>query len=207
MVRQSLEELTFRQKEILEFISGNIQQKGYPPTLREIGRRHRIASTNAVNGILEALEKKGYIKRKPFLSRGIEITDVIRPDFRLVPVVGRIAAGLPILAVENIETHLAVDKSFLPGGEIFSLKVVGDSMIDAGIFDGDYCLARRQSVAEDGDVVVAVIGEEATVKKYHPTKKYIRLEPANENYEPIIVEKGMPDFYIAGKVIGLMRRM
>ncbi len=207
MVRQLLEELTFRQKEVLEFISATIQQKGYPPTLREIGKRFRIASTNAVNGILEALERKGYIKRRPFLSRGIEITSILKPDFRLVPVVGRIAAGLPILAVENIETHLAVDKSFLPGGEIFSLKVVGDSMKDAGIFDGDYALARRQSIAEPGDIVVAVIGEEATVKKYFPTKKYIRLEPANEEYEPIIVEKGTPDFYIAGKVIGLMRRM
>jgi len=207
MVRQFLEELTFRQKEVLEFISATIQQKGYPPTLREIGKRFRIASTNAVNGILEALEKKGYIKRRPFLSRGIEITSILKPDFRLVPVVGRIAAGLPILAVENIEAHLAVDKSFLPGGEIFSLKVVGDSMKDAGIFDGDYALARRQSIAEPGDVVVAVIGEDATVKKYFPTKKYIRLEPANEDYEPIIVEKGTPDFYIAGKVIGLMRRM
>jgi len=207
MVRQFLEELTFRQKEVIEFISATIQQKGFPPTVREIGKRFRIASTNAVHGILEALEKKGHIRKRPFLSRGIEIISSLRPDFRLVPVVGRIAAGLPILAVENIETHLAVDKSFLPGGDIFSLKVVGESMKEAGIFDGDYVLARRQSMAEPGDIVVAVIGEEATVKKYYPTKKYIRLEPANQDFEAIIVEKGTPDFYIAGKVIGLMRRM
>jgi len=207
MVRQMLEELTFRQKEVLEFISDYIQREGYPPTFREIGKRFKVASTNAVNDILEALERKGYIKRRPYLSRSIEIVGSLKPDFRLVPVLGRIAAGLPILAVENIESHMAVDKSFLPGGDIFSLKVVGDSMKGEGIFDGDYVLARKQSVAVEGDVVVAVIGEEATVKKYFTTKKYVRLEPANEDFEPIIVDKKTPDFYIAGKVIGLMRRM
>ena len=202
-----LEELTFRQKEILNFISQAVQDRGYPPTLREIGRKFKIASTNGVRTILETLEKKGYIKRHPLLSRGIELIQSIRPNFTLIPVVGRIAAGLPILAVENIETHLAVDKTFLPSGEIFSLKVVGDSMRDAGILDGDYVLARRQETAEKGDIVVAVIGEEATVKKYVPLKNMIRLEPENPDYEAIIVDKKAPGFFIAGKVIGLMRKM
>ncbi len=201
------EELTFRQKEILNFISQAIQDKGYPPTLREIGKKFKIASTNGVHTILEALEKKGYIKRHPLLSRGIELIQNLKANFTLVPVVGRIAAGLPILAVENIETHLAVDKTFLPSGEIFSLKVVGESMRDAGILDGDYVLARRQETAEKGDIVVAVIGEEATVKTYVPLKNMIRLEPANPDFEPIIVDKKAPGFFIAGKVMGLMRKM
>lgn len=201
------EELTFRQKEILNFISQAIQEKGYPPTLREIGKKFKIASTNGVHTILEAIERKGYIKRHPHLSRGIEMVQNIKANFTLVPVVGRIAAGLPILAVENIETHLAVDKTFLPSGEIFSLKVVGDSMKDAGILDGDYVLARRQETAEKGDIVVAVIGEEATVKTYLPLKNMIRLEPANPDFEPIIVDKKAPGFFIAGKVMGLMRKM
>lgn len=202
-----VEELTFRQKEILNFISQAIQDKGYPPTLREIGKKFKIASTNGVHTILENLEKKGYIKRQPLLSRGIELVQNIRANFTLIPVLGRIAAGLPILAVENIETHLAVDKTFLPSGEIFSLKVVGESMKDAGILDGDYVLARRQETAEKGDIVVAVIGEEATVKTYVPLKNMIRLEPANPDFEPIIVGRKTPGFFIAGKVMGLMRKM
>ena len=202
-----LEELTFRQKEILNFISQALQDKGYPPTLREIGKKFKIASTNGVHTILENLEKKGYIKRQPLLSRGIELVQNIRANFTLIPVLGRIAAGLPILAVENIETHLAVDKTFLPSGEIFSLKVVGESMKDAGILDGDYVLARRQETAEKGDIVVAVIGEEATVKTYVPLKNMIRLEPANPDFEPIIVDRKTPGFFIAGKVMGLMRKM
>jgi len=202
-----VEELTFRQKEILNFISQAIQDKGYPPTLREIGKKFKIASTNGVHTILENLEKKGYIKRQPLLSRGIELVQNIRANFTLIPVLGRIAAGLPILAVENIETHLAVDKTFLPGGEIFSLKVVGESMKDAGILDGDYVLARRQETAEKGDIVVAVIGEEATVKTYVPLKNMIRLEPANPDFEPTIVDRKTPGFFIAGKVMGLMRKM
>lgn len=124
-----------------------------------------------------------------------------------VPLLGRIAAGLPILAVENIEGSIAVDRSFIPGGDIFSLEVVGDSMKDSGILDGDYVLAKMQPTAEKGEIVVAVIGEEATVKRYFPEKKKIRLEPANPVFEPIIVDKRSPEFRIAGKVIGLLRRM
>lgn len=200
-------ELTRRQKEIFEFIKGMIDNKGFPPTIREIGERFRIASTNGVRDLLKALERKGFIRREPLLSRGIEIVRPAKTNFVAVPLVGRIAAGQPILAVENIENYIAIDKSFLPSGEIFSLKVVGDSMIEAGIHEGDYVMARRQETAEKGDIVVAVIGDEATVKKYFPEKNKIRLEPANPKYGPIVVEKRTPGFYIAGKVIGLLRKM
>jgi repressor LexA len=199
--------LTPRQRNVLDFISETVQKKGFPPTIREIGEKFEITSTNGVRAILSALEKKGHIKRKPLVSRGIELLTQTRSSFVAVPVLGRIAAGLPTLAVENIEGTIAVDRSFLVGGDIFSLKVVGDSMKDSGIFDGDYVLARMQPEAEKGDIVVAVIGEEATVKRYSPEKNRIRLEPANPVFQPILVDKKSPDFRIAGKVIGLLRKM
>ena len=202
-----VKELTTRQRDVLDFITGMIQKKGFPPTIREIGEKFNITSTNGVRAILSALDKKGYIKRKPLVSRGIEVLAQTRPSFVAVPLLGRIAAGLPILAVENIEGTIAVDSSFVTGGDIFSLKVVGDSMKESGIFDGDYVLARMQPSAEKGDIVVAVIGEEATVKRYSPEKNRIRLEPANPVFEPIIVDKKSPDFRIAGTVIGLLRKM
>lgn len=210
-----IKELTERQREVLDFIREMIENKGLPPTIREIGEKFKIASTNGVRAILSALSRKGYIRRKPLVSRGIELIKKAKLQFDFgkggafvaVPLVGRISAGLPLLAVENIEGSIAVDKSFLPGGDVFSLKVVGDSMKDEGIFDGDYVLARAQSTAEKGDIVVAVIGEEATVKTYVPQKNRVKLEPANPNYKPIIVEQKSPNFRIAGKVIGLLRRM
>lgn len=217
MVRQAhhIKELTKRQGQVLDFISEMIENKGSPPTIREIGERFKIASTNGVRAILSALSKKGYIRRKPLVSRGIELLKKAKAGFDhaqrrayvAVPLVGRITAGLPTLAVENIEGSIAVDRTFLPGGDVFSLRVVGDSMKDAGIFDGDYVLARAQSTAEKGDIVVAVIGDEATVKTYIPQKNRVRLEPANPAYQPIIVDPRYSDFRIAGKVIGLLRRM
>jgi repressor LexA len=208
-------ELTNRQKEVLDFICERIENQELPPTIREIGENFKITSTNGVRAILSALSKKGYIRRKPLVSRGIELVKKAKARFDYaqkrayvsVPLVGRIAAGLPTLAVENIEGSIAVDKSFLPGGDVFSLRVVGDSMKDSGIFDGDYVLARAQATAEKGDIVVAVIGEEATVKTYVPQKNRVRLEPANSAYQPIIVDTRYSDFRIAGKVIGLLRRM
>jgi repressor LexA len=200
-------ELTKRQRDVLDFIAEMIGKKGLPPTIREIGNKFKINSTNGVRAILSALTQKGYIRRKPLVSRGIELLTPIKTSFAVVPLLGRIAAGLPILAVENIEGSIAVDSSFLPGGDIFSLQVVGDSMKDSGIFNGDYVLAKMQPAAEKGDIVVAVIGEEATVKRYYPEKNRIRLKPANPLYEPIIVDKKSPDFRIAGKVIGLLRKM
>lgn len=202
-----MKELTERQRDVLDFITDMIQKKGIPPTIREMGERFKITSTNGVRAILSALAKKGYIRRKPLVSRGIELLTQSRTSFVAVPLLGRIAAGLPILAVENIEGNIAVDRSFLPGGDIFSLKVVGDSMKDSGILDGDYVLARMQPSAEKGDIVVAVIGEEATVKKYAPEKNRIKLEPANPRFLPIVVDKKSPEFRIAGKVIGLLRKM
>jgi repressor LexA len=208
-------ELTSRQREVLDFIREMIENKGLPPTIREIGEKFKITSTNGVRVTLSALSKKGYIRRKPLVSRGIELAKKAKASFDYaresayvtVPLVGRVAAGLPTLAVENIEGSVAVDRSFLPGGDVFSLRVEGESMKDSGIFDGDYVLARVQSIAEKGDIVVAVIGEEATVKRYVPQKNRVKLEPANPAFKPIVVNRKSEEFRIAGKVIGLLRRM
>jgi len=201
-----MKELTQRQKEVLDFISEMMEKKGFPPTIREIGQKFKITSTNGVRAILSALSSKGYIRRKPLISRGIELLKAVRPDLVYVPLVGRISAGLPVLAVENIESNIGIDKTLFPGEGIFFLKVVGDSMRDAGILNGDYVLAQQQKTAEKGEIVVAMIGSEATVKRFFPEKNRVRLEPANPEYGPIIVEKKTPDFFIAGKVIGLLRK-
>jgi len=205
-------DLTARQRQIFEFIKKMIREKGRPPSIREIGERFVIRSTNGVRAVLEALERKEYIKRDRYTSRGIELLkeadDMIPSDrFREVQWIGRVAAGSPIWAEQNIEGSFLIDREFVPGEEVFSLKVQGDSMIDAGIFDGDFVLVKKQPMADPGDMVVAQIGDEATVKKFFPEKRRIRLEPANINYGPIIVEKNTPGFAIAGKVIGLLRRM
>lgn len=199
--------LTAKQRRVLDYIADCIQRRGAPPTIREIGKRFRMSSTNSVRDVLDALVKKGYIRRKPLLSRGIELVQDWAGSFVTVPVVGRIAAGLPITAIENLEGNLAVDSSLVSGEGVFSLRVVGDSMKEAGIFDGDMVLVRQQPTAGKGEIVVAVIGEEATVKRYHPEKRRVRLEPANRAYEPIMVDRKTPGFSIAGKVIGLLRKM
>ena len=204
--------LTRRQQEIFDFIAETIRGKGYPPTIREIMDAFGIASTNGVRTTLAALEKKGYIRRRPMLSRGIELTDFVERDvpgtteLREIPLIGRVAAGEPILATENVEGTLAVDRSFVPSDEVFALKVSGESMQDAGIMNGDYVLARQQQTANQGDIVVAVIGEEATVKRYYLDDGGIRLMPENETFEPILVDPTQEDFRIAGKIVGLMRR-
>jgi len=201
------EKLTRRQQQIFDFIRKVIRTTGIPPTMREIGRRFSIRSTNGVREVLAVLEKKGYIRRKAYLSRSIELIDEPSVPYEAIPVVGRVAAGMPLLAVENIDGHFAVDRSFLPSGEVFSLRVTGDSMRDEGISDGDYVLVKKQDSARRGEIVVAVIGEEATVKKFYPERGKVRLEPANPAFGPIIVAKNTPGFFIAGKVVGLMRRM
>lgn len=201
-----MQELTKRQKEVLDFISRTVEENGLPPTIREIGKKFKIKSTNGVRAILSALSRKGYIRRKPLVSRGIELFKSVRANLVSVPLVGRISAGLPVLAVENIEGTIGIDKTLFPGEGIFFLKVNGDSMRDAGILNGDYVLAQQQSIAQKGEIVVALIGDEATVKRYFPEKNKVRLEPANPDYGPIIVEKRTPDFFIAGKVIGLLRK-
>jgi repressor LexA len=201
------EELTARQQQIFEFIREMIRRTGIPPTMREIGKKFAIRSTNGVREVFAVLEKKCHIRRKPYLSRSIELADEPAAVFEPIPLIGRVAAGLPILAVENIDGHLAVDRSFLPSGEVFSLRITGDSMKDEGIRDGDFVLVKKQETARRGEIVVAVIGEEATVKKFYAERGLVRLEPANPAFGPIIVEKNTPGFYIAGKVVGLMRRM
>ena len=205
-------DLTARQREIFEFIKGMIRDKGRPPAIREIGERFGIRSTNGVRAVLEALERKGFIRRDRYTSRGIELlkeVDEVMASgrFREVPLVGRVAAGTPIWAEQNIEGSFMLDRDFVSGEEVFSLKVAGDSMIDAGIYDGDFVLVKRQPTANVGEVVVAQIGDEATVKRFYPEKKRVRLEAANPNYGPIVVEPDAPGFSIAGKVIGLLRKM
>ncbi|MCP4631829.1 MAG: transcriptional repressor LexA [candidate division Zixibacteria bacterium] len=200
-------DLTPRQREVYDFIRDTVRYDGLPPTIREIGAKFGMSSTNAVRDVLNAIERKGYIKRRSGISRGIELVIPVTGDYITVPLVGRIAAGMPITAIENIEGSFAVDKTFVPGEDIFSLRVEGSSMIGAGIYDGDFVLVKRQVTADKGDIVVAVIGDEATVKRFFPERKRVRLEPENPDFGPIIVEKESPGFYIAGKVIGLLRRM
>ncbi|MCP4581381.1 MAG: transcriptional repressor LexA [candidate division Zixibacteria bacterium] len=207
-----MKELTPRQREIFEYIKESVVEMGRPPSLREIGERFKINSTNGVRSVLEALERKGYIRRNRYLSRGIEILKespehLDEDQLRKVPWVGRVAAGQPLWAEQNIEGNFYIDKTFVPGEHIFALKVAGDSMKDAGILDGDYVLVRRQQTAQKGEIVVAQIDDEATVKRFYLDKKRIRLEPENADFGPIIIEKGTPGFAIAGKVIGLMRKM
>lgn len=205
-------DLTARQREIFEFIKNMIRTKGRPPSIREIGQSFKIRSTNGVRAVLEALERKGYVRRDRYTSRGIELLKetlehAVSGRFREVFWVGRVAAGTPVWAEQNIEGSFLLDREFVPGEEVFSLRVNGDSMIDAGIYDGDFVLVKRQETADPGDVIVAQIGDEATVKKFFPDRHRIRLEPANPEYGPIIVERDTPGFTIAGKVIGLLRRM
>jgi len=200
--------LTQHQLEVFEFISEHINRSGYPPTLREIGSRFHIGSTNGVRCLLAAIEQKGYIRRKPNLSRGIELLHSSETPGGMVriPIVGRVAAGLPLLAVENLDGDILMDKDLFPHGDGFALRVKGRSMIGAGIVDGDVILARPDLPVEPGSIVVALIGDEATVKRYYPERDRIRLEPANPQFGPIIVEKDTPGFRIAGRVVGLYRR-
>jgi len=199
--------LTARQKQVYDFIAASILEKSAPPTIREIGERFSIQSTNGVRSILTALIKKSYIKKTPLVSRGIELATRMTTSVRQLRLVGTVPAGAPLLAEENVEGSIAVDTTFLPSGETYSLRVVGESMIGAGIVDGDFVVVRKQDSADAGDIVVAVIGDEATVKRYYPEPDCIRLEPENDAFGPIIVENDTPGFYIAGKVVGLLRRM
>ncbi len=198
--------LTAKQRAVLEFIRDQITSRGHPPTVREIGHRFGIRSTNGVRTHLAALIKKGYLKKQRLISRGLELTRPLAGIGR-VPLVGAVPAGMPIDAVENVEAEIAVDLSFLPKGDTFTLRVIGDSMKNAGIFHGDLVIVRKQAVAQKGDIVVALIGGEATVKRYVPWGKSVRLMPENDEYEPITVSRRAGDFRLAGKVVGLLRRI
>lgn len=203
--------LTNRQQDILDFIEEFADRRGYPPTLREIGNEFGISSTNGVRVNLAALEKKQYIIRRPWLSRGIELihTPKIKQtdtEIGYIPIIGKVAAGEPIFAAENIEGMLAVDDTFIPTKKVFALKVNGDSMTGVGIMDGDYVLARRQHNAEVGEIVVFIIGDEITVKRYDTKGDKVLLIPENDAYEPRAIRRNSSDLQIAGKVIGLIRR-
>jgi repressor LexA len=217
--------LTDRQKEVLQFIQRSIDGRGYPPTLREIGEHMGIRSTNGVNDHLKALEKKGYLAREDLKSRALrplklpdgapraEIGQAAELDGEMVevPLIGRVAAGAPLLAVENREDTVKVDRFFLgnnAGREVFALRVKGDSMIDDGIHDGDFIFVRKALTAEKGDIVVALIEDEATVKRYFPEGDSIRFQPANANMQPIIVKKrDFKSVNLIGIVVGVYRKI
>lgn len=196
-----------KQKEILEFIKAKIINKGYPPSVREICESVKLKSTSSVHSHLETLEKNGYIRRDPSKPRAIEIIDdefnLTRRELVNVPIVGTITAGQPILAVENIDSYFPIPAEFMPNSETFMLKVKGDSMINAGIFDHDNILVQKQSHAKNGDYVVALFDDEVTVKTFYKENGYIRLQPENEAMEPIILQ----DVQILGIVIGLFRML
>lgn len=199
--------ITAKQQEILEYIKENILKKGYPPAVREICEAVHLKSTSSVHSHLETLERNGYIRRDPTKPRAIEILDdefaLTRREMVQVPMVGTVAAGQPILAQENIEDYFPIPANLLPNAETFMLRVKGESMIDAGIYDGDQVIVSQTNVAENGDIVVALIEDSATVKRYYKEKGYYRLQPENTSMDPIIVN----ELEILGKVIGLFRMM
>ncbi|HEY2511699.1 MAG TPA: transcriptional repressor LexA [Polyangiaceae bacterium] len=217
--------LTQRQQMVLDYIRQSISDRGYPPTLREIGARMGIRSTNGVNDHLRALERKGYLTREDMKSRALrptgmatgsgsggEVTPIAAhddEDLVEIQVLGRVAAGLPIFAEEHVIDTVRIDRGLLKGGrEVFGLRVQGDSMIDAGILSGDYIFVRKQLTAGRGDIVVALIGDEATVKYFYPEKDYVRFQPANKTMAPILVRA--VDFkptMLLGVVVGVFRRL
>jgi repressor LexA len=207
--------LTDRQRAVLEFISHSIEERGYPPTLREIGEHLGIRSTNGVNDHLKALEKKGYLEREDLKSRALRPISLegAGPTGQLVevPILGRVAAGEPILAVEQAEDTVKVDRFFLGANrEVFALKVKGDSMIEAGIYDGDFIFVKKQLSAKKGDIVVAMINDEATVKYFwpEPEKDQIVFKPANARLQPIVVRKrDWKSVNLIGLVVGVYRRL
>ena len=197
--------ITDKQKEILEFMKQEILNKGYPPTVRDICEAVKLKSTSSVHSHLETLEKNGYIRRDPTKPRAIEIIDdnfnLTRREVANVPMVGRVAAGEPILAVENIESYFPIPTEYMPNSEAFMLKVKGESMINAGIFDGDNVLVEKCNTARNGDMVVALVDDSATVKIFYKEANHIRLQPENDTMDPIIVD----NCEILGKVFGVFR--
>lgn len=197
--------ISSKQREILEYIKQEILNKGYPPAVREICEAVHLKSTSSVHSHLETLEKNGYIRRDPTKPRAIEIIDdnfnLTRREVVNVPIIGQVAAGQPLLAVENIENYFPIPTEFMPNAETFMLKVKGDSMINAGIFDGDKILVQKQPDAQNGDIVVALVDDSATVKTFYKEDGHYRLQPENDTMDPIIVN----ECAILGKVFGIMR--
>lgn len=197
--------ITAKQQEILEYIKDEILKRGYPPAVREICEAVHLKSTSSVHSHLETLEKNGYIRRDPTKPRAIEICDdsfqMVRTEMTSIPVIGTVAAGQPILAQENIESYFPVPAEILPSGDSFILKVKGDSMINAGILSGDQIFVQCCNTARNGDMVVALVDDSATVKTFYKEVDHIRLQPENDTMDPIIVD----DCQILGKVFGVMR--
>lgn len=197
--------LSAKQSEILEYIKDQILERGYPPAVREICDAVHLKSTSSVHSHLETLEKNGYIRRDPTKPRAIEICDdsfqLVRHEMASIPIVGTVAAGQPLLAQENIEGYFPIPVELLPNAETFILKVKGDSMINAGIFNGDQIFVERCSSARNGDTVVALVEDSATVKTFYKENGHIRLQPENDEMAPIIVD----DCMILGKVFGVFR--
>lgn len=205
-----MEKLTKRQLDILNFIKQKVQEKGYPPSVREIGQAVGLASSSTVHGHLSRLEEKGYIRRDPTKPRAIEILGEDGPSTIMksvvhVPIIGKVTAGPPITAVENIEEHFPLPANLVPENDsVFMLKIVGDSMIEAGILDGDLVVVRQQTSANNGEIVVAMTEEdEATVKRFYKEKEHFRLQPENSSLQPIILQH----VSIIGKVIGVYRNI
>jgi len=199
--------ISAKQQEILEYIKNTILEKGYPPAVREICEAVHLSSTSSVHSHLETLEKNGYIRRDPTKPRTIEICDdsfqMMRREMTSIPVIGRVAAGQPILASENIEGYFPLPVEYVPNTETFILKVKGESMINAGIFDGDHLFVEKCNTARNGDTVVALIDDSATVKTFYKENGHIRLQPENDTMDPIIVD----NCDIIGKVFGVFRLM
>ena len=194
-----------KQSEILEYIKSQILNKGYPPSVRDICEAVDLKSTSSVHSHLETLEKNGYIRRDPTKPRAIEIIDdnfnLMRREVVNVPIVGKVAAGEPILAVENVDSYFPIPMEFMPNEQCFMLTVQGESMVNAGIFDGDTILVEQCQTAQNGDMVVALVDDSATVKTFYREADHIRLQPENDSMDPIIV----PDCQILGRVFGVFR--
>ncbi|MBS4535976.1 transcriptional repressor LexA [Clostridium sp. D2Q-14] len=201
------EDLSKKQYNILNFIKKEIETKGYPPSVREVCKAVGLKSTSTVHGHLSRLEKKGYIRRDATKPRAIEVLDgrndniFSRKEITEVPIIGKVTAGIPILANENIEDTFPLPVDLVNNDTVFMLSVVGESMKDAGILDGDYVLVKQQNIAKNGDIVVALIEDEATIKRFYKEKDYIRLQPENPDMDPIIVK----DVIILGKIKGVFR--
>lgn len=200
------EEMTTRQRETLDWVKGFIREHGMPPTVREIGAAFGIKSSSVFE-LLKALERKGYLRRGNLGARSLIVEGMDQPesDVAQVPVVGRIAAGRPIEAIEDDRGTIAVSRDLTRGRETYALKVEGESMVEAGILDGDYVIVRKQETADDGDIVVALIEDEATLKRFYRDNDGVRLEPANREIAPTTIRSG--NFRIRGKVIAVQRTL
>ena len=197
--------ISAKQKEILDFIKKEVLDKGYPPSVRDICKAVSLKSTSSIHSHLETLEKNGYIRRDPTKPRAIEICDdsfqMVRTEMVNIPVIGQVAAGLPILAEQNIDSYFPIPADMCPPGDSYILNVKGESMINAGIFNGDKLFVHSCDTASNGDTVVALIDDSATVKTFYKEKGHIRLQPQNDTMDPIIVD----DCRILGKVFGVLR--